>query len=450
MRVDALADAGRVHVGETREQARAGLIDRWDRDRQAMPAATRIILTHTNDEVQALNHAARDRLRIARQLGEDTALRAERGQRTFASGDRIMFLKNERSMGVKNGSLGIVQSVTAARMAVTLDDGRMVAFDLKDYAHVDHGYAATIHKAQGVTVDRAHVLATPGLDRHAAYVALSRHRDTVGLHYGRDDFAEPSKLVRALSRDCAKDMAPDYTRDFADRRQIRLPEPVVIEARPTPTRDPFAGLDLRPMAPPPTRGMFDGVRIAVPQPVRAPLSIGLETAVQRFARAATDILRMRNDGYAELPHHRIAYDKAREALDTARPEASRDLRAAFARDPGMISEAAQGRTSAALRAMALEAELRASPEKRADRFVEDWQTLAKAHRTFRHAGDDAGARAIGQQMGAWGKSLERDAQVESLVRKRLPKLRIPASGGNSISHNVQEWLGLSRSRGLER
>ena len=75
-------------------------------------------------------------------------------------------------------------------MTVQLDDGRSVAFDLKDYAHLDHGYAATIHKAQGMTVDRAHVLATPGLDRHATYVALSRHRDSVQLHYGRDDFAD--------------------------------------------------------------------------------------------------------------------------------------------------------------------------------------------------------------------------------------------------------------------
>jgi ATP-dependent exoDNAse (exonuclease V) alpha subunit len=40
----------------------------------------------------------------------------------------------------------------------------------------DHGYAATIHKAQGMTVDRTHVLATPGMDAHGSYVALSRHQ----------------------------------------------------------------------------------------------------------------------------------------------------------------------------------------------------------------------------------------------------------------------------------
>ena len=65
-------------------------------------------------------------------------------------------------------------------MTVRTDDGRSVRFDLKDYAHIDHGYAATIHKAQGMTVDRTHVLATPGMDAHGSYVALSRHRDGDG------------------------------------------------------------------------------------------------------------------------------------------------------------------------------------------------------------------------------------------------------------------------------
>jgi hypothetical protein len=122
-------------------------------------------------------------------------------------------------------------------MAVRLDDGRQVVFDLKDYAHVDHGYAATIHKSQGVTVDRGHVLATPGMDRHSAYVALSRHRDGVQLHYGRDDFADDRRLVHTLGRERAKDMASDYpmyrdrdaeAQSFADRRglsgEIRSPD----------------------------------------------------------------------------------------------------------------------------------------------------------------------------------------------------------------------------------
>jgi ATP-dependent exoDNAse (exonuclease V) alpha subunit len=89
---------------------------------------------------------------------------------------------------------------------------RSVRFDLKDYNRIDYGYAATIHKAQGMTVDRTHVLATPGMDAHGSYVALSRHRDGVDMHYARDDFSNRDRFARTLSRDRAKDMASDYER----------------------------------------------------------------------------------------------------------------------------------------------------------------------------------------------------------------------------------------------
>src|SRR3546814_10932798 len=128
--------------------ARDAWSERWDRERQAAPGDSRIILTHTNDEVRALNEAARERLRASGELGEDVAIRAERGERAFAAGDRIMFLRNERSLGVKNGSLGTVQNVMEARMAVALADGRAVAFDLKDRKNGVEG------KSVAVRVDR--------------------------------------------------------------------------------------------------------------------------------------------------------------------------------------------------------------------------------------------------------------------------------------------------------
>lgn len=47
-------------------------------------------------------------------------------------------------------------------------------------------------------VNRTHVLATPGMDKHPAYVAMSRHREGLALHYRRDNFVDQSKLVRTL------------------------------------------------------------------------------------------------------------------------------------------------------------------------------------------------------------------------------------------------------------
>ena len=103
-----------------------------------------------------------------------------------------------------------------------LDDGRGVAFDTKDYAHVDHGYAATIHKSQGVTVDRAPVLATPGMDRHSAYVGMSRHRDDVHLHYGRATSPTSASSSAPCRATGARDMAGDHARPEQDLSLIHI------------------------------------------------------------------------------------------------------------------------------------------------------------------------------------------------------------------------------------
>ena len=417
--IGAYEERGRIHAADTRDQARGELIARWDRDRRASRGSTRIILTHTNDEVRALNIAARERLRSCGELGEDVTVRTERGERAFAAGDRVMFLRNERSLGVKNGTLGKVESITRARMAVMLDDGRAAAFDVKDYASIDHGYAATVHKAQGVTVDRVHVLATPGLDRHAAYVALSRHRDAVDVHYGRDDFADQGKLVRALSRERGKDMASDYH---------RAPEPV---RAPSP-RNPFAGLKLG------------------RAPAAEPQATSLDKAVERYARAAADILRMRGRGMEELPHQRTAFAQAGRELDAIRPDAARDLRCAFNADHGLIDQAANGRTTAAIRAMALEAELRIDGARRADQFVAAWQQNVRRLHALERSGDyDAGDR-VRNNLTDMAKSLHRDPQLESLLRNRVKDLGIGKVSGSSISHELLNSPGLSRGRGLSR
>jgi hypothetical protein len=57
------------------------------------------------------------------------------------------------------------------------------------YRNIDHGYAATIHKSQGATVDRTFVLATGMMDQHLTYVSMTRHRDRADLYAAREDFA---------------------------------------------------------------------------------------------------------------------------------------------------------------------------------------------------------------------------------------------------------------------
>lgn len=98
--------------------------------------------------MRELNEVARDRMRDAGDLGEDMRVTVERGERNFAAGHRVMFLQNERGLGVKNGTPGTIEQVSATSMTMQTDDGRSVAFDLKDYNRIDHGYAATTFPRQ--------------------------------------------------------------------------------------------------------------------------------------------------------------------------------------------------------------------------------------------------------------------------------------------------------------
>lgn len=442
--LEAYREHDMLHSAETREAARGELIDSWDRERVANTDDSRIILTHTNDEVRELNLAARERLNASGELGADIAIMTERGERSFATGDRVMFLRNERELDVKNGSLGTLQSVNAQRMAVLLNDGRSVAFDTKDYRDIDHGYAATIHKSQGVTVDRTHVLATPGMDQHSSYVALSRHSDSVQIHYGRDDFADDGKLARTLSRERAKDMASDYGRDpaqrFAERRGITLREHVTEIVRkivPEKARSIFAGFRPAPEA------QRD---IATERKAKAgALDIG--RGVERYARAEQDIERMGQKGLSPMPHQEAALDKARAALNEMKPKAGRDLALAFSRQPELVAEAASGRTANAVRAMQLESEIRTNPAMRADRFVENWQRLHRQRDQAFQSGNYSRADAATSSMGALAKGLERDVQVDSLLRNRKVELGLHASGSGGIGHQLTQYLGLGRGRG---
>jgi Ti-type conjugative transfer relaxase TraA len=453
---------GLVHEAQTREQARGDLIERWDCGRQEAPERSRIILTHTNDEVRALNEAARERMRTAGDLGDEVRVTVARGARNFANGDRVMFLQNERGLGVKNGTLGTIEQVSAQSMTVRTDDGRSVRFDLKDYNRIDHGYAATIHKAQGMTVDCVHVLATPGMDAHGSYVALSRHRDGVDLHYGRDDFAHQDRLVRTLSRDRGKDMASDYqhgdpAQSYAERRGITFRERVaeiVRKVMPEKVRGMFDGLRPSTEAVPGTgsarRPQLEVPESKVAEDPEAALRRARTKALIRHARAVNAIFDMQDQGGKASPDQVKELQQARKLFEEVRPYASHDAEAAYKKNPELALEAASGNSARAIRALQLETELRTNPSPRADRFVERWQKLDHASQRQYQAGDISGYKATRSAMGDMAKSLERDPQLESILANRKKDLGIAFESGRRLGHELAfaHGIDLGRGRGL--
>ena len=215
--LDSYRDHGMTHQGETREAAKAELIAAWSAHRAEHPEKSAIILTALNVDVNGLNTMARATYGAQGRLGEDHEIAVKDGSIRMAEGDRFLFRKNDGHMGVMNGSLGTVRKIEGDQITVALDNakgmegaGKTVSFSAAEYDSFSHGYAYTVHKTQGVTVDRAFVLATPFMDRHSAYVAMSRHRERSDLYHGKDDFRSYEAMSSRVSRDGSKDSVLDY------------------------------------------------------------------------------------------------------------------------------------------------------------------------------------------------------------------------------------------------
>lgn len=222
-----LAYRTRGHViGESlKAEAVESLIASWNHDYD--PKKSMLILAHLRRDVHMLNVLARAKLVERGIVGEGHAFRTAGGIRHFDAGDQIVFLKNAGSLGVKNGMIGRVTEAASGRLTVVVGDGdqqRQVAVEQRFYNNLDHGYATTIHKSQGATVDRVKVLASLSLDRHLTYVAMTRHREDLQVYFGRRSFDLNGGLTKVLSRKNAKETTLDYERGTLYRQALRFAE----------------------------------------------------------------------------------------------------------------------------------------------------------------------------------------------------------------------------------
>jgi conjugative relaxase-like TrwC/TraI family protein len=242
--LDAYAAHGRIHHGPA-EAMLDHAYTAWLDDQTA--GHTVLLVAADTRTVTALNQRAHlDRLTTGAVTGPTLPLTGpgcgpNRG--AAGVGDRVLTRRNDRTLRtgdghhVRNGDLW---TVTALHPDGALDvtrvnsepDGQRATVRLPAAyvaEHVDLGYAVTIHRAQGVTVDRAHVLTGPGIGREALYVAMTRGRDTNTVYVATDqpdpdcdhgDTAGPERdpreiLTRILATSTAEHSATE-TRQHAD------------------------------------------------------------------------------------------------------------------------------------------------------------------------------------------------------------------------------------------
>lgn len=216
-----------IHEFNTQSQAKEALIDAWNDARISHTDQSQLMLAYTRRDVNELNLYARELRQSLGELGESHSLMTERGERQFADGERIYFLKNDRDLGVKNGTLGTIVEMNHDVLTVHIDKGdadqpHSIQFSMNQYNQLDYGYAATIHKGQGVTVDRSFLLASQYLDRHATYVAMTRHRDGADIYWSKEEFPSYDAMTSIMGRERAKDMTLDYVSAEFDKASFAV------------------------------------------------------------------------------------------------------------------------------------------------------------------------------------------------------------------------------------
>ncbi|HUX79702.1 MAG TPA: AAA family ATPase [Alphaproteobacteria bacterium] len=193
----------RIDWRDTKEEALTSLLKTWEKDSLTHPQETRQILAQRNVEVDALNQGARDILKGHGRLGEvELTCMTTRGKMAFAVGDRIQLTKTDKDQDLNNGNFGFIEQINAEdkTLTVSFDNGEKKTINPQTYDGLRHGYASTVYKAQGATLDHVYVLHSSTTNQATNYVALTRQTQSLSLYVSKDQTPNEAHLIRQMSR----------------------------------------------------------------------------------------------------------------------------------------------------------------------------------------------------------------------------------------------------------
>ncbi len=208
--IDACYRRGRLHLRANPESTINKLVDDWRQYVTESPDKSSVVLARTHQELKFLSLQMRERIH-ADQVDPKTAVvtvsRGEGKKREYynleiRTGDRLRLGASRLDKKLYTGSLVTVEDLSvqgapthhAPRVFITARDdrGRRITFyhdEIRDFfgnIRLDHGFALTMTAAQGITVDRAFVLADDAPARETIYPAATRHRERLDLYVSRD------------------------------------------------------------------------------------------------------------------------------------------------------------------------------------------------------------------------------------------------------------------------
>ena len=319
---------GRIVTGTNAIDVRRAIVADWWAYRLA--GDTTAMTAFRRDDVDDLNGRARAYLTRASQLRGPVI---EINDRPYQAGDQIVCLRNNRRLGIHNGTRATITRIDPNRRTIDIrtDHGPVrLPAEYVDAGHLAHGYATTIHKTQGATVDRGLLLGTDELFRERGYVGMSRGRisnhlyllgatptDDPGGHGPPEALPNPADAIRsALQRHSEQRLAIDTgdpidlwtTEELLTERQRLVA--VLAECPPDRTHD-IAALEAR----------HDGVIAEL-----TPLVDRHNELAERSIRGP-GTRREQRDLHHEIRTLTDGLDRITEELQTARQEAA--ARSAF-------------------------------------------------------------------------------------------------------------------------
>ena len=190
------------------DEARAALVAAWKRDAAGQPGGTRFVFAYTNKDVDAFNAELRGVWREHGELtGADVVFETRHGPLAFAVGDRVQFTDTLKAARLYNGNVGTLTGLDAGtgQVRAVLDtpaggQGREVTWLASEFQGFRHGYAGTIDKGQGKTLDHTYLYHTHHWRSAASYVALTRQRESAQVFVATDTARDTVQLARQMAR----------------------------------------------------------------------------------------------------------------------------------------------------------------------------------------------------------------------------------------------------------
>ena len=196
--MQAYADHGAIAWSDRRDDAAAQLVRQWVDERDKDQTKSAFVFAHTNADANSLNAALQAEQIKAGLVQDPQPFATERGEILVGEGDRLQFRANDKPNGVYNGSLGTVEKIDGENLTVRLDTGGAYRFDANTYTDFQLGYAGTVYRGQGKTIDNAFILYSEGMDKKAAYVAMTRARDETRVYVAREDAADLGAIIKNI------------------------------------------------------------------------------------------------------------------------------------------------------------------------------------------------------------------------------------------------------------